>query len=487
MMRLSPGIRLTVVCLTLLGLVTGAWADNVQLPDLGDQSASVITPAQERKLGENVMREARRRMTFVADPEINDYIRRLGQRLVAASDTPQQDFRFYVVQDRSINAFAVPGGFVSVHTGLILATQSEAELASVMAHEIAHVTQRHIPRMIADAQRTTLPAMAAVLAAVLLGASGNQGGDAAIALTTATVAQRELNFTRAFEEEADRLGMQTLARANFDPRAMPAFFEQMQNLNRLNETSLPEFLRTHPVTVNRIADSRNRAERYPYRQTPDSSEFQRVRAKIRALSATEPAEAVRAFRSNLAQGKYRDVDAERYGYVLALTRARQFDAARAEIQKLIEQRPGTPAYRIAQAEIESAAGRHDAALTIYAEARKKFPGYQPLRRAHAEALLRTGRAREAHDMLRQAIKREPQDPALYNLLAQAAGEAGLRIEAHQARAEAQYLGGNPDAAIEQLQIAAKLVRDNFYLQSSIEARIGAIREEIALYRDEKKR
>ncbi len=486
MKHLPPWIRLPVVAGTLLGLVTSGWADNVQLPDLGDQSATVITPAQERKLGENVMREARRRMTFVTDPEINDYIRRLGQRLVASSDTPRQDFRFYVVQDRSVNAFAVPGGFVSVHTGLILATQSEAELASVMAHEIAHVTQRHIPRMIADAQRTTLPAMAAVLAAVLLGASGNQGGDAAIALTTATVAQRELNFTRAFEEEADRLGMQTLARANFAPRAMPAHRAQRQNLNRLHETSLPEFLRTHPVTVNRIADSRNRAERYPYRQTPDSSEFQRVRAKIRALSAAEPAEAVRAFRSNLAQGKYRDADAERYGYVLALTRARQFEAARAEAQKLIEQRPGVPAYRIAQAEIESAAGRHDAALAIYAEARKKFPGYQPLRRAHAEALLRTGRAREARDMLRQALRQEPQDPALYNLLAQAAGESGARVEAHQARAEAQYLSGNPDAAIEQLQIAAKLVRDNFYLQSSIEARIGAIREEIALYRDEKK-
>lgn len=486
MMHSPPWIRMPVIAAILFGLVTGAWADNVQLPDLGDQSAAVVTPAQERKLGENVMREARRRMTFVTDPEINEYIRRLGQRLVAASDAPQQDFRFYVIQDRSINAFAVPGGFVNVHTGLILATQSEAELASVMAHEIAHVTQRHIPRMIADAQRTTLPAMAAVLAAVLLGASGHQGGDAAVALTTATVAQRELNFTRAFEEEADRIGMQTLARANFDPRAMPAFFEQMQNLNRLNETSLPEFLRTHPVTTSRIADSRNRAEQYPYRQTPDSGEFHRVRAKLRVLSAAEPNEAVRAFRSNLAQGRYRDADAERYGYVLALTRARQFDAARAEAQKLIERRPDVPAYRVAQAEIESAAGRDDAAVVIYAEARKRFPGYQPLRRAHAEALLRAGRAREARDLLRQAVRHEPQDPALYNLLAQAAGESGARIEAHQARAEAQYWSGNPDAAIEQLQLAAKLVRDDFYLQSGIEARIAEIRDEIALYRDEKK-
>lgn len=481
MMRLSRRVRLPVIAATLFALAVPGHADRVQLPELGDQSAVAITPAQERKLGENVMREARRRMTFIADPEVNEYIRALGQRLVANSDTPQQQFQFYVVQDRSINAFAVPGGFVSVHTGLMLATQSEAELASVLAHEIAHITQRHIPRMIADAQHTTLPAMAAVLAAVLLGVSGNQGGDAAIALTTASVAQREINFTRAFEEEADRLGMQTLASANFDPRAMPAFFEQMQNLNRHNETSLPEFLRTHPVTVNRIADSRNRAERYPYRQVPDSSEFHHVRAKLRVLSAADPAKAVQTFHSNLAQGKFRDVYAERYGYALALTRTRQFDAARAEIRKLIVQRPAMPAYRIAQAEIEASAGRHDAALAVYAEARKEFPGYQPLRRAHAEALLRAGRARAARDLLRQALKQEPNDPALYRQLAQAAGDAGLRIEAHQAQAEAQYLSGNPDAAIEQLQIAARLATGNFYLLSSIEARLAAIREERALY------
>ncbi|MEK7697502.1 MAG: M48 family metalloprotease, partial [Pseudomonadota bacterium] len=349
----------------------------------------------------------RRRLTFLDDAELNYYLQALGQRLVASSDSPQQEFHFYIVKDPSINAFAVPGGFISVHTGLLLATQSEAEFASVMAHEIAHITQRHIPRMIADAQRTTLPAMASVLSAVLLVVGGQPGGDAAIALTTATVAQRELNFSRAFEEEADRLGMNTLARAHFDPRAMPAFFEQLQNFNRHNESSLPEFLRTHPVTVNRIADSRNRAERFPYRQVPDSPEFHHARARIRALTADDPVESVRTFRGSLAQGKYRDGDAERYGYALALTRTRQYDAARTEIQKLIERRPELPAYRLAEAEIETAAGRYDMALSLYAAARRKFPGYTPLLRTHAEVLLKAGRAGEARDLLRLALKRQP--------------------------------------------------------------------------------
>src|SRR3989344_3405476 len=245
MLKLTNPARQLLVAGALLLTSNGTPADNINLPDLGDQSASVITPLQERKLGEDIMRQARRRLTFLDDAELNYYLQALGQRLVAGSDSPQQEFRFYIVKDPSINAFAVPGGFISVHTGLLLATQSEAEFASVMAHEIAHITQRHIPRMIADAQRTTLPAMASVLAAVLLGAGGSPGGDAAIALTTAAVAQRELNFSRSFEEEADRLGLNTLARAHFDPRAMPAFFEQLQNFNRHNESSLPEFLRTH--------------------------------------------------------------------------------------------------------------------------------------------------------------------------------------------------------------------------------------------------
>jgi predicted Zn-dependent protease len=477
--------KLPLIAALLLGPTTTGLAVSQNLPDLGEHSASVITPGQERKLGENVMREARRRMNFMADAEINQYIQSLGQRLVTHSDAPQQEFRFYVVQDANINAFAVPGGFVSVHTGLILAAQSEAELASVLAHEIAHITQRHIPRMIEDSQRVTLPTMAAVMAAILLGASGQPGGDAAVALTTASVAQRELNFSRSFEEEADRVGMQILAGSKFDPRAMPAFFERMQNLNRLNESSLPEFLRTHPVTTNRIADSRNRAERFAYRQVPDTPEFYRVRAKIRALTTADAQEAVRLFRANLAQGKYRDADAERYGYVLALTRTRAYDAARAEVRKLVEQRPTVPAYRLAQAEIESAAGQHAQALALYTAAERAFPNYLPLRRAHAQALLNARRPAEAYKLLKVAVRQEPPDPSLYRLLGQAAGESGALVEAHQARAEAEYLNGNPDAAVEQLQIAARHAKGNFYLLSSIEARLGAIREEIELYSGKK--
>jgi predicted Zn-dependent protease len=458
-------------------------AANAALPDLGDESIAVISPTQERKLGENLMRQARRTLAFMDDPETNDYIQALGQKLASNSDNPRQDFRFFVINNPTVNAFALPGGFIGVHTGLILATKSEGELASVLAHETAHITQRHIPRLITESQRTSLPAMAAIMAGILLASSGHQGGEAAVALTSAAVAQKEINYTRSFEEEADRIGMQVLAQSGFDPRAMPAFFEQLQNLNRLNETNLPEFLRTHPVTTNRIADSRSRAEKFQVRQVPDSLEFELVRAKIRALESGNPDEIARGFRENLSQGKYRNADAEHYGYALALLRARQIPAARVEAKKLIERQPKKLTYRILQAEIEMAAQKYQQALALFADASAKYPMNATLMRYYASALLKIEQFAQAKVQLNLALKQRPEEPALHKMLAQAAGGTGANHEAHKALADYYYLTGNPHAAIEQLQLASRFAGDNFYLQSSLEARIAAIREELKTYQE----
>ena len=466
------------------GLVPVRAADNINLPDLGDESAAVISPAQERRLGENFMRHARQSLAFVDDPELNDYIQALGQRLVTQAETPYKDFRFFMVNDPSINAFAVPGGFVGVHTGLLLGTQREAELASVLAHEVTHVTQKHIPRLIADSQRTTLPAMAAILASILLAGAGHgDGASAGIALTTATVAQRGINFTRSFEEEADRLGMTILSRAGFDPKGMPSFFERMQTLNRHNDTSMPEFLRTHPVTTSRIADARNRAERLPVQASRDSEDYLHVHAKLRAAAAGDSVEIVRGFRERVESSKYRNVNlqAERYGYALALLRHRDFAGARTETQKLVTAQPGRVYYRILQAEIEQAAGQTDQALAIYARTYKSAPNHAGLLRYYAEALLKAKQTPRAYELLKTAVRQTAHDPALYRLLAQAAGDSGNPLEAHKAMAEHYYLNGNPKGAMEQLRLALRHAGDNFYQTSSIEARISAIRDEIAMF------
>jgi len=468
--------RLSCFLLATALALPGNWAaaDALNLPDLGDSSATVISPAEERKLGEDFMRRARSSLAISDDPEVTTYVQTLGQKLVARSDQPGMPFHFFVVADPSINAFAVPGGFIGVHTGLLLAAESEAELASVLAHEIAHITQRHIPRLLADQQRS-MPAMAALLAAVLLAGRG----DAAIALTGAAMAQRGINFTRSAEEEADRIGIRLLAEAGFDPRAMPAFFERMQALNRHNETDLPEFLRTHPVTTARIADSRSRAEQHPYRQVPDSLEFRLVQAKLRATAPGDPVEIARGFAANLAEGKSANLEAERYGYALALARARNYEGARREAARLRERDADNMYYRLLQAEIELGAGRTEQGLRYYADAYRRDPTYYPLALNYARALVRTQRTREAEPILRAAIKQRPDDPVLYELLSQAAGANGKLAEAHQALAEHYYLRGDARAALEQLRLASRRAGNNFYLQSSIEARMQAIREEAA--------
>ncbi len=476
----------TLLAATILASPAGYAEPNaVNLPDLGDASIAVISPAEERRIGEDFMRRARRSLAFMDDPMLSEYIQLLGSRLVAAADTKSRDFRFFLIKDPTINAFAVPGGFIGVHTGLILAATSESELASVLAHETAHITQRHIPRLVAEQERASIPALAALVASILLAASGKSGAEAGIVASQAALAQQGINFTRSFEEEADRIGMTVLAQSGFDPHGMPAFFERMQSQNRINETSLPEFLRTHPVTTNRIADARNRAAQLPARPRPDSSEFHHARARIRALVASDPHEAVREFRENILQGRYRDTNAEHYGLAVSLLRAKETESARAEVKQLITRQPSRLSYKMLQAEIELAGGRESEGLALYRAALREYPGNTAILRAYAAALLRAGKPKDAYALLKAPIRRLPEDPALYRMYGQAAGEIGERVEAHRALAEYHYRSGNPGMAIQQLEIAKRSAGEDFYLLSSIEARIAAIKDELALFTPEK--
>jgi predicted Zn-dependent protease len=454
------------------------------LPELGDTSATVMSPAEEKVVGEKFMRDARLHLKFLDDPEINGYLRALGAGLVRHADVGQEDFHFFIIDDSTLNAFAVPGGYIGVHTGLILAARDEAELASVLAHEITHVTQRHMPRLLAQAQERSLPTMAALVAAILL---GGQAGSAAVAMTTAANVQQQLNYTRSFEQEADRLGMGILAHAHYDPRAMPEFFERLQNWNRLYDSNVPEFLRTHPVTSDRIAESRARAERLSADGKTDSLAFHQVQAKIRVLSSTNEAETVKEFESRLKQGKDAYPDALRYGYALALARAGRYDQARGEIENLVKRRPDEPMYLTAQADIEMSAANFGRAVELYRAALRTHPDYEPLVPLYADALIKTGHAGQAATLLDKAVRKRRDDPALYRLLATAAGDAGDPVAAHRAMAEHYYLNGNLHEAVSQLQIASATVQNNFYVQSSIDARIQTIKDEIALYEDDKQR
>ena len=470
----------------MIGASPGAIADNIKLPDLGDSSAAVVTPLQEQQMGENFIRRARRSLLFNRDPEINDYIQRLGEKLAAKSDRPDQKFLFFVVNNRNINAFAVPGGFVGVHNGLILTAKSEGELAAVMAHEIAHVTQRHIPRLIAGQKRASVPSMAAILAAILLGGSSKNAG-AIVAATQAAAIERQLNFSRRFEEEADRHGIQVLARAGYDPKHMPRFFGRMQQANRYNEGGLPEFLSTHPVTYRRIAESRNRVSNYPgpYKKI-DNTNFYHIRAKIRANSRRSSDVLVKRFARRLQFKRFKNAEeksAERYGHALVLAKNNQYSLAHQQITILLKQKPNYPAYLIARANIALRAGKTDQSIQYYRQAIAKYPRHYPILHNYVEALLKSRRYQTARVELKKILQYHDNKPQLYKMLSMAAGNRGDRVEAHRALAEYYYMNGYPKTAIRQLEISARFAKKDFYAMSSIEARIKEIKAEIELFKN----
>ncbi|MGH8634050.1 MAG: M48 family metallopeptidase, partial [Burkholderiales bacterium] len=289
------------------------------LPDLGDVAQASFTPLQERRLGESIMREIRADRDYYDDAEATDYVNSLGKRLAARSTESRQDFEFFLIRDNQINAFALPGGFIGVNTGLILAAQAESEVAGVLAHEIAHVTQRHIARMLMQQQQSSIASLASMAAALLLSRVNSQAAEAAVAFGQAGAIQNQLNFTRDNEREADRVGLQILDQAGLDPRGMASFFERLQRATRVYESGAPSYLRTHPLTFERIADMQNRTEAMGYRQVPDSLEFQLIRAKLRA-QLDAPRDAVAFFEHSLAERKFLSEASSRYGLVAGLMR-----------------------------------------------------------------------------------------------------------------------------------------------------------------------
>jgi predicted Zn-dependent protease len=481
-----------MAALLVVASATNALSQDLALPDMGDASQASLSGIDERRLGEAFMRRARQSLKIVDDPEITDYLQSLGQRL--ASNAGGLDggqggpFTFFVVEDPSINAFAAPGGFIGVHSGLMLATRSESELAAVLAHEIAHVTQRHIARTIEAAQRMTLPAAAAMLAAMILGSRAGQLGQAAMAVTAAGQLQRQINFTRANEQEADWVGMQILARGRFDPRSMPAFFERLQQANRFAGERLPEFLSTHPVSETRIAESRARAEQYPQQDPASSLQYYLMNAKQRVLSTNNPAQAAQYFKQALKQGTHSSRQVSQYGYALALLEQDKHDEARALARSLLAEDATRIPYLIVAARVELESGNVQEALKAFAKALELYSGNQALTLYYAQALLQAGQARKARQLLQEHIReRDFPVPEFYQWLARAQGDEGLQVEGHESMAEYYFLMGQSHLAMEQLQLALRLSGSDFYRTSRVEARLKELESEASLEKTDSKR
>ena len=347
------------------------------LPDIGSSTERILPVAQEQELGDAIMRQVRRQLPMNDDPEIVDFINHIGFQLVANNpDAKGRNFYFFVARDPSINAFALPGGYVAVHSGLIAITEHESELAAVLGHEIAHVTQRHIARRLEAQSHLSMPMLAGVLVGVLAIAAGaGDAGMAAMAGTQAGAQQSLINYTRSNEAEADRVGIETLASAGFDPFAVPSMFEKMQQSARY-ERRPPEFLLTHPVTENRISDGRQRAAQYPRGKDLEPLEFALFKARLQDLEAKNPEDSLKNY-EQILRANPKDASAS-YGKALALTRLKRYGEAAPVLAELLAREPNRQAYVLAQARLDMAEGRNAQARAALEKQLKINPGNHPL-------------------------------------------------------------------------------------------------------------
>jgi predicted Zn-dependent protease len=473
---LARGIAAVLAATLALGPVpVAAQFDN--LPRLGDPSADDLSPQAERRLGESIMRQIRRNPLWLDDADLVDYLNRFAAPLTATPAAGSTSFEFFALAEPSINAFALPGGYIGVHTGLLMAADSESEVAAVLAHEIGHVTQRHIARMLAQQKQVSLVTMAGMVLALLAARSNPQAAMGSLMLGSEMARSSMLSFSREAEREADRVGFEILRQAGFDMQSMVSFFSRLQQASRFYETNAPAYLRTHPVTGERIGDMQLRLRESRYRQRADSIEFQLLRARLRAL-ADDSSEGRRTARALLEQSVRQNPKAgPAPWYALASVAAAQrdwprVDAALTQAQALAG---GThPYFETLGAAARLAAGDARAAAERAARGLGRFPDARGLARLQGEALLAAEQPAEALRVLRDHLLVWRGDARLWQLSSQAYFALDQRAEAHRAVAEQYLLLGSPMAALDQLRRGQKAGDSDFYAASTIDARIREI-------------
>jgi predicted Zn-dependent protease len=462
----------------LISLLSGQvlLAQEPNLPDFGSPVDSVINKNQEAQLGRSVLAQLRSAGAILEDPQLKEFIQDLGSKLVGLANDGTQSFEFFVVDDAAINAFAVPGGYIGVNSGLILASENESELAGVLAHEIAHVTQRHTARSIYDSQRTSMLSLATMIAAVLLGAATDSpdAAQGAIMAGQAGAMQRQINFTRANEREADRIGIETLASAGFDANAMATFFEKLGRRYGMAREQVPAILQTHPVSIDRIAEARERTRLLPAAKPTDSMNYGLVKARLMIHEARTPEAAHAIFETRMRSDE--TDPSNRYGFALSLVQLGLLDDADRLFGDLAREYPGVIAFWIARAETLMRNGFADAAFAVYVEAVDLFPRNIPLTVSYAEALIVARQPALAHEILLDLLNNVPPTPEQIRLIARAANAEGDIGNAHYYMGEYYLSLGNGPLAIGQMRMALESPGVNSIDRARYQARLTQIGE-----------
>lgn len=462
------------------------------LPSLGDTERQELSPAMERRLGEQIMRDIRRDRDYLDDAQVIEYLNNLGATLLSAAPEARgeagYDYFFFAVRDPALNAFALPGGFIGAHSGLVLAAQSESELASVLAHEIGHVSQRHIARMLGQQRQDSLIPLATAILAVLAARSNPDASAALVMGGEGLAIQRQLKFSREAEREADRIGLQIMKEAGFETTGMISFFTRMQNATRSYSDAVPAFLRSHPLTTERIADIQARTRDQRYRQRANSMDFYLVKARLQLLQDSSfqgRREAAEKFEGWLQQKSPLQTVAGKYGLALVALSQRDFSKALTLLQEARNAVPATgkpsPMLVSLAIEVKLAANQPGEAVKEAEAARAQFPLSRGITHQYADALIAAGRTEDAVRFLRDQTQLYRQEAQLQERLARAYAAQGKQALQHLALAESYALSGSLSSALEQLNIARRAPDASFYDQAQIDARE---REVQARFKDE---
>lgn len=444
------------------------------LPTMGQPANTILPPAKAEHIGQRVISQLHARHKLLQDPELNAYINRLGRRLVRHTRKPPSDFNFYIVNNQTINAFALPGGYIAVNAGLILKTDTESQLAGVMAHEVSHVTQRHIARQIRSSRKVTIATAAAMLLAVIAGGGNPAVVEAAITMGIANIGMKRIQYTRAHELEADRLGIKLLAEANFNPRGMAAFFEKMAERARLYGNRLPEILRTHPFSTTRIAEARSRLGDVAVTNIKESPAYMFMRARARVLSSNRPNKVVQHFQRK--RQNQESSPAADYGYALALMAIGNAQAALPILRQLEESGAGEPHVALALSDALLASGQEEAALSVLATLRDEYRNYRPLTLAYANVLIANDRLEQAHAFLQGQSQLLGRDPLVHKMLARVAAKRGHEGIAYYQQARMSYLQGRYAMAIRRLKRALEHESLSADSQAEINATLSRYRK-----------
>ena len=483
-----------------LGYATGAAAADAtastpeavgtegQLPDLGSPANAAISLEDEYEVGLAYTRQMRQKGMILEDPEVSEYIEEIGHQLSSYAQEGRHQFSYFVIKDPDINAFAIPGGFIFVNSGLFLATANESELAGVLAHETAHVTQRHIARQIVDQSHSGLISTAAMLAAILLGATAGGGSpsamEGAIAATQGAAIQHQINYTRSQEAEADRIGIYTMASAGFDPLGMADFFENLTR-NSANPARVDAygFLMDHPVTSDRIAEARNRAAQIGRIHHVDSIGYGLMRERLRSLVG-DPNAAVEYYGNLLKNGGGNDLD-DRYGMAVAETYAKNPAPAIEALKRLLVEQPKITQLYDALGQAYLANGQPQQSQAVLEKARELFPRNVPVTIRLAQTYMQEGRNKRAHEILLDLFNVVEPTPDQTRLIAKAAHAAGDVADSYYYMSEFYIMNGQLDRSSNELRLALALPELNPIQRARFSARLEEVRS--ALARDKKRK